>query len=374
MKIGAGVQAPEAQAAANAHGLVVVEGDCPSVGIAGGYIQGGGASPLGSKFGLAVDQALEWEVVTAPGELLIANQSQNEDLYWALSGGGGGTYGMVLSVTVRLHPNMPVASATLTFIESSDAYWDIVQTFLLILPAIEAAGVSVYWQAIPGNMFRMPQLYFPDGTTQKLEELLQPTLKALDRSGTQYDFSTTLFPTFQDSFKTLVPETDVYEINLGGRIIPRSLVASNDAAASLTSAIKTIVSNGGVLSGVSMDVSRPPTSPNSAHPAWRDSLFLAFITTMYDRRNMTANLIQQRTVTNVLVPALDKLTTSGAAYLNEADFNEPNWQQVFYGENYAKLSAIKKKYDPNDLFWAPTAVGSETWEVAADGRLCKAGK
>lgn len=188
------------------------------------------------------------------------------------------------------------------------------------------------------------------------------------------DFSTTLFPTFQDSFKTLVPETDVYEINLGGRIIPRSLVASNDAAASLTSAIKTIVSNGGVLSGVSMDVSRPPTSPNSAHPAWRDSLFLAFITTMYDRRNMTANLIQQRTVTNVLVPALDKLTTSGAAYLNEADFNEPNWQQVFYGENYAKLSAIKKKYDPNDLFWAPTAVGSETWEVAADGRLCKAGK
>lgn len=186
MKIGAGVQAPEAQAAANAHGLVVVEGDCPSVGIAGGYIQGGGASPLGSKFGLAVDQALEWEVVTAPGELLIANQSQNEDLYWALSGGGGGTYGMVLSVTVRLHPNMPVASATLTFIESSDAYWDIVQTFLLILPAIEAAGVSVYWQAIPGNMFRMPQLYFPDGTTQKLEELLQPTLKALDRSGTQY--------------------------------------------------------------------------------------------------------------------------------------------------------------------------------------------
>ena len=95
---------------------------------------------------------------------------------------------------------------------------------------------------------------------------------------------------------------------------------------------------------------------------------------MYDRHNMTANVLQQRTVTNVLVPALDKLMPSGAAYLNEADFNEPNWQHVFYGENYAKLLAIKQKYDPNDIFWAPTAVGSETWEVAADGRLCKAGK
>ncbi|KAI1213860.1 FAD binding domain protein [Annulohypoxylon truncatum] len=372
MKIGAGVQASEAQEAANAHGLIVVEGDCPSVGIAGGYIQGGGTSPLGSKFGLAVDQVLEWEVVTATGKLLVATPNQNEDLYWALSGGGGGTYGMVLSVTVKLHPNMPTASATLSFIESSDAYWDIVQTFITNLPAIEAAGVTVYWQTIPGNMFRMPQSYFPNGTAEELERLLQPTLKALDRSGIPYDFSTTVFPTFQDSFNTLVPETDVYEVNIGGRIIPQSLVTSDSAA--LVDAIKTIVSNGGVLSGVSMDVSRLPPSPNSVHPAWRNSLFLAFISTMYDRHNMTANLIEHQKVTNVLVAALDKLTLSGAAYMNEADFNEPNWQQVFYGENYAKLLAIKRKYDPDDIFWGPTAVGSEAWEVATDGRLCKAGK
>ncbi|RYP01734.1 hypothetical protein DL765_010836 [Monosporascus sp. GIB2] len=58
IKIGAGVQGSEAQEAANAEGLVVVEGDCPIVGIAGGYTQGGGTSPLGSKFGLAADQVL----------------------------------------------------------------------------------------------------------------------------------------------------------------------------------------------------------------------------------------------------------------------------------------------------------------------------
>jgi len=74
----------------------------------------------------------------------------------------------------------------------------------------------------------------------------------------------------------------------------------------------------------------------------------------------------------VLNPPLLKLTSNPAAYLNEADVNQPNWQKVFYGTNYAKLVSIKKKYDPEDIFWGPTVVGSEVWELAADGRLCRA--
>ncbi|KAI0896945.1 FAD binding domain protein [Annulohypoxylon nitens] len=371
MKISAGVQAGEAQETANSQGFVVVEGDCPTVGIAGGYIQGGGTSPLASKFGLAVDQVLEWEVVTAAGELLRATPNQHADLYWALSGGGGGAYGMVLSVTVKLHQNMPTAGATLSFMESSDTYWDIVQTFLMNLPAIEAAGATVYWQAIPGNIFRIPQSYFPNGTAKELELLLHPTLAALNRSGIPYEFSSRNFPTFQDTFRTLNPDMNISEVNLGGRIIPRSLVASKGATASLSDAIKSITGNGGVLAGVSMDVSRQPTYPNSANPVWRESLFLAFLGTMYDRLNMTANLVGQQTVTHVLDPALEKLTPGGGAYLNEADFNQPNWQEVFYGPNYPKLLAIKKIYDPNGIFWGPTVVGSEAWEETSDGRLCR---
>ncbi|KAG6365629.1 hypothetical protein INS49_007240 [Diaporthe citri] len=122
VKMGAGVQAAEAQAVANAAGLVVVEGDCPTVGLAGGYTQGGGTGPLGSKFGLAADQVLEWEVVTPTGKTLTATPDQNSDLYWALSGGGGGTYGIVLSMTVKLHQDMPTGGATLSFTESSDKF------------------------------------------------------------------------------------------------------------------------------------------------------------------------------------------------------------------------------------------------------------
>lgn len=63
------------------------------MGIAGGYTQGGGHSALTSAYGMGADQALEWEVVTPNGDHLIASPTQNTDLYFALSGGGGSTYG-----------------------------------------------------------------------------------------------------------------------------------------------------------------------------------------------------------------------------------------------------------------------------------------
>lgn len=59
MRLGAGVQGMEAMAAAHRHGKVLVTGNCPSVGITGGYTQGGGHGQLVSRFGLAADQVLE---------------------------------------------------------------------------------------------------------------------------------------------------------------------------------------------------------------------------------------------------------------------------------------------------------------------------
>ncbi|TAQ86932.1 hypothetical protein B7494_g4739 [Chlorociboria aeruginascens] len=358
IKLGAGVQASEAQATANAEGYVVVEGDCATVGIAGGYTQGGGTSPLASKFGLAADQVLEWEVITGTGELLTASPSENPDLYWALAGGGGGTYGAVLSMTVKLHENMHTAGATLTFTESSDAFWAVLQTFLVNMPAVLQAGAVLYWQVLPGNLFYMPQAYLPDGTAEDMERLLQPTLGALKKHNIPYALTSVNFPTFQDAFYTLNPDMNITSLNLGGSLVPRSLVESTRSATSLVNAIKSVLSNGGILAGISMDVSQSPTSPNAANPSWRESLFLAFLGIVYDQSNMTANLVDQKTVTNVLDPALEKLTSKAAAYLNEADFNQPNWQQVFYGANYPKLVSIKKKYDPNDMFWGPTVVGT----------------
>ncbi|KAG6361364.1 hypothetical protein INS49_009591 [Diaporthe citri] len=115
IKLGAGVLVGETHEAAAAEGYRAVGGECGSVGIAGGYSQGGGHSILNSKYGMGTDQVLEWEVVTARGEHLIATPEQNTDLYWALGGGGGGTYGVVLSMTTRLHKDGPFTGGSLGF-------------------------------------------------------------------------------------------------------------------------------------------------------------------------------------------------------------------------------------------------------------------
>ncbi|KAI1504041.1 FAD binding domain protein [Biscogniauxia marginata] len=290
-------------------------GDCPTVGITGGFTQGGGIGPLGSTFGLAADQVLDWEVVTANGELLTVTPSQNSDLYWAITGGGGGTYAAVLSMMiVKLHLDMPTAGVTLSFTElSSETYWSIVKTFLKNLPSVLDEGATSYWQVLPGNTFNMPQSYLLNKTAKTLEQLLQPTLKALEQSGIQSAFSSRNYLSFQDAFYTMNPEMNIVEINLGGRLIPHSIVESDVSAAGLISSIRTIIDSGGVLAGVSMNTSQPPTFANSIP---------------YDRTNMTANIIGQRTVTDVLTAALEAASPGGAAYLNEADINQPHWQET----------------------------------------------
>jgi FAD/FMN-containing dehydrogenase len=71
--MGAGVQGFEAIAAAASEGLVVIEGECPTVGVAGGYTQGGGHSALSTAFGLGADQTLSFELVTATGRRVTAS-------------------------------------------------------------------------------------------------------------------------------------------------------------------------------------------------------------------------------------------------------------------------------------------------------------
>lgn len=71
-------------------------------------VQGGGHSALSPSLGLGVDRVLEFKIVTADGVLRTANQCQNTDLFFALRGGGGGTFGVVLESTFVVSP--PVTS------------------------------------------------------------------------------------------------------------------------------------------------------------------------------------------------------------------------------------------------------------------------
>lgn len=100
--VGGGATAADVMAAAEPYGLVAAAGNCGGVGMTG-LTLGGGYGPLNGRFGLASDNMLSAEVVLADGRIVTADATHEPELFWALRGGGG-NFGAVTSMRVRLHP------------------------------------------------------------------------------------------------------------------------------------------------------------------------------------------------------------------------------------------------------------------------------
>lgn len=111
--VAAGATATRVCAAAEPYGLAAVTGNTGAVSLVG-LLLGGGYGPLTSRYGLALDSLLEAKIVLADGRVLDANASQNADLFWAIRGGGG-NFGIVTSVRVRLHEMASVLSGVILF-------------------------------------------------------------------------------------------------------------------------------------------------------------------------------------------------------------------------------------------------------------------
>jgi len=111
--VAGGARAIDVIAAAGPHGLAAVTGASGTVGLAG-LLTGGGYGPLLPRFGLALDNLLGAEIVLADGQIVFADSSQNSELFWAIRGGGG-NFGVVTSLLVRLHPIEKVLAGFILF-------------------------------------------------------------------------------------------------------------------------------------------------------------------------------------------------------------------------------------------------------------------
>src|SRR5215469_7527864 len=97
-----GATAVDVITAAVPHGLLAATGNCGTVGMVG-LTTGGGYGPLTPRYGLALENLLAAEVVLADGRLVHCDDRENPELFWALRGGGG-NFGVVTAMRVRLHP------------------------------------------------------------------------------------------------------------------------------------------------------------------------------------------------------------------------------------------------------------------------------
>jgi hypothetical protein len=284
VKLGAGVQGMEAYAAADKKGMVIVGGECATVGAVGGYTQGGGHSALSSKFGLGADQTLEWEVVDGQGRLLKASRTENPDLYWALGGGGGGTYGVVYSLTVKVHRDFPVTGVVLNFTSdgvSSDTFFSAIGHYHEILPTWTAAGAMAIAQ-VSNTSFVLTPVTLPNISVMEATSLVKPFTDQLSRLGIVYDMNITAFPTYLQHYNTLIepnPTQLVENGQYGGGFIPLSVIQdSND---NLTAAIRKITGDGVGFVGIALNVSSAVVGDvyNSVHPSWRNAALSVILAT-----------------------------------------------------------------------------------------------
>ncbi|KAI1073515.1 putative FAD-dependent isoamyl alcohol oxidase [Whalleya microplaca] len=381
IKLGPGVIAGEAYEAAARAGYRIVGGECASVSLAGGYTQGGGHSMLNSAYGTAADNVLEWEVVTANGECLVATPHQNSDLYWALSGGGGGTYGVVLSMTTKVYRDGPVASATLTFgftdADNGSTFWDAIGLWFQNLPSIVSSNNSVILE-IENNTFSVVGLTLPDQTVSDAQALVAPFLADLDRLHIAYNFTSNISSTFVDYFASILgplpygpyPPTEIWN----SRLVPRSVVLNTTANSKLIEAFRKTVADGTFLIGCNiMNVANTKHPDNSVLPAWRDAIALCNINAFWDfEAPLEQNLAIKEKLVSVYTPIVEEATPGSGVYLNEIDpWYKGDWKQEMYGANYPRLLSIKHVYDPDYLLYGHFAVGSDEFSIDESGRLCR---
>lgn len=274
--MGAGVQGIDAYTAADKIGLSIVSGECPTVGLAGGYTQGGGHSLLAAKYGLAADQALSWEVVTGTGEIVTASRTENTDLYWAMSGGGGGTYGVAYSLTAKVHPDLPVAAANVSFTMdgiSQDTFFEAVAAYHSWAPALIDKGATPL--SFGSNAtFAVGPIIAPGMRVAELQTIFKPFMAQLDELQVKYTppfFK--LYRGYKPAYEALMPTIPVGIQLYGGRLISREVIQDN--VKGVFDAFRNITNDGVSYSslGVKLDKSVTGDVDNAITPAWRKALY-----------------------------------------------------------------------------------------------------
>lgn len=350
--------------------------------------------PLSSKYGLAVDHVLSMDIVTPDGEFHTVDEKNNADLFWALRGGGGGTFGVVTSVTMRTLPKMKVAGLTLSITigpdgdVSEDLFWDAITAWWRRFPTFVKQGSYAYSIILPtgdgGLSWALTPWMVPDMTLDQFREMTADLRAEWERIG--FNINLNFFETenFYDAWTTHFPDDTVGVPNLrtASRLIPSENWVNPSLLEDTVSFIKRAVRDGSSLIGYNIRAAPVADAPASATiPVWRDTTMFAIVGTMWDATLPTPEVdtINER-ITKEWTASLRSLTPGGGTYGNEGDLMDPDFQKAFYGyDNYQRLTTIKQTVDPWGLFYAPTGVGSENWSVTDQtgyvlkqtGKLCR---
>ncbi|KAH7397515.1 hypothetical protein BKA64DRAFT_600285 [Cadophora sp. MPI-SDFR-AT-0126] len=404
VRIGAGVEAWELFNYMATYNITIVAPGGSTVGVGGGWFAVGGHGALTSLYGLGADQVLSIQVVTADGRFVTADPFTNEDLFYALRGGGGSTYGIVTSVVMKAYPpiNMTVSSLNFnlinrptnpstplpaTSITDPEIFWQAFNLYSRFSEKVVNAGGICFNYIRPqgNNTFTFTtSSQFVGFTPTQVVQFMQPLYDDFNRIGLNLTNPRSLT---SSSYGSRRPASGATPINTRyrSRYFPRKNWQSDALFNKTMDAIRKSVEAGYVFHGIphgpKLEIAGWPGRTNAVNPAWRNAVMHASLMTVQPV-GLTAQQAEEEEaeIQRYMQLWRDAMPESGA-YMNEGDPSEPNWQQSFYGDHYGRLLEIKRARDPWSVFWARTTVRSEKWEVMAEdgypsgqnGRLCLTG-
>jgi FAD/FMN-containing dehydrogenase len=407
--VGAGAMWSDAYAAVTTRGGRYVQGGgCTTVGVAG-LVQSGGFGNFSKRFGTAAGGLLEAEVVSADGVARIANAFTNPDLFWALKGGGGGTFGVVTRVTLRTHALPEFVGAVFGEISAAtdDAWRALVAKFIdfyrtnlfnehwgetVNLRGDRRLSLSMVWHGLGQAQAEAAWTPFIEWVKARKEYSLKgPRIVAIPaRHFWDPQFFAKSAPGIMvaDDRQHASPDHVVWagDREQAGWFIhgyhsawlPAKLLAP-DQQATLADSLVAAARHWDVglhfnkgLAGAPADA-LARSRDTATNPGVLDAFALAIIAAggapaypgmpgaKVDRKQAQGDAAAIRDAMSELM----KAAPGAGSYVSESDYFHARWQDAYWGANYAQLARVKQKYDPDGLFFVHHGVGSEQW--SADG-------
>ena len=393
-------------------GRYVQGGGCMTVGVAG-LVQSGGFGSFSKRFGTAASSLLEAEIVTADGKLRTVNACSDPELFWALKGGGGGSFGVATSLTLKTH-DLPefLGGVSMTIKARSDEdfrrllaqfvdfyarslfnpHWGEGVTFSsdnVLLISMSSAGLStdearaawrpfLDWLQAQGPAFSSPGLraHSRDARTYWDVEGMRKAGSTDIRPDTRPGASS-VHAWWDDNEK----EVGVFLYGYDSLWLPKSLLGKEAQprlaealfAASRQMTIRLHFNKG--LAGAS-DEAIATARDTATNPKVTDAFALALIVTGGKPRYPGLPPAQDQKEAEEGARGVDRATAilraiapDAGSYVSESNFFNAGWRQEFWGVNYRRLAAVKAKYDPDGLFIVHHGVGSEAWSDDGFARL-----
>jgi hypothetical protein len=332
--------------ASHAFGLAVPAGIVSTTGIAG-LTLGGGHGYLSRKYGLTIDNLLETDVVLADGRFVRANSSQHQDLFWALRGGGG-NFGVVTSFVYRAHP--------VSLVYGGPIFWDVkharrvMQWYREFLPQAPEELCSFFGLKTVPSTAPFPEEIWGRkicaliscfiGPREDAEVVMKPIFGELPSPLFKH-VDTMPFPALQSLFDPLLPTglQWYWKGDFVKELPDEAIDAHLEHAAKAPSELS--LTHLYPIDKAVHRVSRNNTAWNCRNATW--SMVIAGI---------DPNPHKAKEITKWAKEYWEAIHpfTIGGAYVNFMMEEGQERIQATYGENHARLSAVKKKYDPDNLF------------------------